>query len=566
MVTGDNIVTATAIAKECGILGEEVDLKNLGPDKIEHDPEAMNDNSRKREYINQLLKNKPRALTGNSFYNSVGGLICEVCRKETNLCNCPKTEAEAKERQKKSKEPEPRPIKKDIIKNMDNFKKITEKLNVMARSQPLHKYALVLGLRELKNVVAVTGDGTNDAPALSKSDVGFAMFAGTDIAKEASDIVIIDNNFSSIVTAIIYGRNIYDNIRKFLQFQLSVNFCACLIVFICACIGNETPLTPIQMLWVNLIMDSLGSLALATEPPYEELLKRAPTKRKESIINGRMWKHISLQSLIQIIILLILYLIAPTFVKEQDLERLAENTIINYCYGQMPGNSKPDYIIYGTESSWENKVKLKTGINKEFCGYYASRQSLSVAYKEYSNSNGGTVHMTIIFNVFVIYTLFNQINCRVIDDSFNILKRITRSLLFPLITLAEMALQVLIVCFGKSVFHVANNGLTGEQWGICFGFSAITFVVSIIIKLLPIDKGIDNCLKSEEEMENDDILIKPSTDDGQSSTNQSTHKYQKKLYDQAIPIDVKRFKEEKDILRLSENSSVQIPKEKDEFE
>ena len=566
MVTGDNIVTATAIAKECGILGEEVDLKNLGPDKIEHDPEAMNDNSRKREYINQLLKNKPRALTGNSFYNSVGGLICEVCRKETNLCNCPKTEAEAKERQKKSKEPEPRPIKKDIIKNMDNFKKITEKLNVMARSQPLHKYALVLGLRELKNVVAVTGDGTNDAPALSKSDVGFAMFAGTDIAKEASDIVIIDNNFSSIVTAIIYGRNIYDNIRKFLQFQLSVNFCACLIVFICACIGNETPLTPIQMLWVNLIMDSLGSLALATEPPYEELLKRAPTKRKESIINGRMWKHISLQSLIQIIILLILYLIAPTFVKEQDLERLAENTIINYCYGQMPGNSKPDYIIYGTESSWENKVKLKTGINKEFCGYYASRQSLSVAYKEYSNSNGGTVHMTIIFNVFVIYTLFNQINCRVIDDSFNILKRITRSLLFPLITLVEMALQVLIVCFGKSVFHVANNGLTGEQWGICFGFSAITFVVSIIIKLLPIDKGIDNCLKSEEEMEDDDIVIKPSIDDGQSSTNQSTHKYQKELYDQAIPIDVKRFKEEKDILRLSENSSVQIPKEKDEFE
>ena len=161
---------------------------------------------------------------------------------------------------------------------MDNFKTITNNLNVMARSQPLHKYALVLGLRTLKNVVAVTGEGKNDAPALSKSDIGFAMFAGTDIAKEASDIVIIDNNFSSIVTSIIYGRKIYDNIRKFLQFQLSVNFCACL--------GNETFLTPIQMLWVNLIMDSLGSLALATEPPYEELLKRAPTKRNESIING----------------------------------------------------------------------------------------------------------------------------------------------------------------------------------------------------------------------------------------------------------------------------------------
>ena len=566
MVTGDNIVTATAIAKECGILGNEINLANLTADVIEQDPEAINDNSRKDEYIKELIKNKPRALTGNSFYNSVGGLICDVCRKDTNLCKCPKTEAEAKEIQKKTKEEKLRPIKKDVIKNMKNFRLITERLNVMARSQPLHKYALVLGLRELKNVVAVTGDGTNDAPALSKSDVGFAMFAGTDIAKEASDIVIIDNNFSSIVTAIIYGRNIYDNIRKFLQFQLSVNFCACIIVFICACIGNETPLTPIQMLWVNLIMDSLGSLALATEPPYEELLQREPTKRKESIINGKMWKHISLQSLVQIIILLILYLIAPKFIKEQDLERLAENKIINYCYGKMPGDSNVDNIIFGTESAWD-ETKLRVDINKEYCGNYASRQSLSVAYKEYSNANAGTVHMTIIFNIFVIYTLFNQLNCRMIDDSFNIFKRINRSLLFPLITLIELALQVLIVCFGKSIFHVANNGLTGEQWGICFGFSAITFVASILIKLLPLDVHIDAILKEKGDKDKNVEKVDPIkiTDDVESSTNPSSNKYQKKLYDQAIPVDVKRFKESKDVLKLSENSSIQISKEKEDF-
>ena len=164
----------------------------------------------------------------------------------------------------------------------------------------------------------------NDAPALSKSDFGFSMLDGTDIAKEASDIILLDNNFSSIVTAIIYGRNNYDNIRIFLQFLLSVTFSACIIIFICTCIGNEIPLIPIHILWVNLIMDSLGSLALATEPPYEELLQREPTKRSEFIINGRMWKHIILQSLILIIILLILYLIGPKFIKEQDLERLAE--------------------------------------------------------------------------------------------------------------------------------------------------------------------------------------------------------------------------------------------------
>ena len=501
MVTGDNIVTATAIAKDCGILGNDVDLKNLGNQDIEPDPELMNDPSNKQSYIETLLENKPKALTGNSFYNSVGGLICEVCQEDTNLCKCPKTESEAKQLAEKSGEP-PKKVKKDIIKNMDNFKKITENLRVMARSQPIHKYALVLGLKALKNVVAVTGDGTNDAPALSKSDVGFAMFAGTDIAKEASDIVIIDNNFSSIVTAIIYGRNIYDNIRKFLQFQLSVNFCACILVFACACIGNETPLTPIQMLWVNLIMDSLGSLALATEPPYEELLMREPTRRNESMINGRMWKHIVMQSLIQIIILIIFYLVAPEFIKEDNLVRVAENKLIKFCYNKYPGKDT-DHIIYGTEIKWPTSGKLRNRV-KDYCGNYASRSTLTEAYLEYHNSNSATTHMTFIFNVFVFYTLFNQINCRVIDDSLNIFVRIQRSLLFPLICLVEMALQVLIIFIGKSPFHIVNDGLSGSQWGICLGFSAITFVVSFITKFIPVHICIDNYLDSKMRQEEEE--------------------------------------------------------------
>ena len=498
MVTGDNIVTATAIAKDCGILGDDVNLKNLGPKDYETDPEQMNGPSRDK-YIEDLLNNQPRALTGNSFYNVIGGLICDVCKEETNLCQCPKTESEAKQRAEKEGT-EPKEVKRDVIKYIKKKKKITERLKVMARSQPMHKYALVLGLKALKNVVAVTGDGTNDAPALSKSDVGFAMFAGTDIAKEASDIVIMDNNFSSIVTAIIYGRNIYDNIRKFLQFQLSVNFCACILVFVCACVGNETPLTPIQMLWVNLIMDSLGSLALATEPPYEELLLREPTKRNESMINGLMWKHIIFQSLVQIILLVILYLIAPEFVKEQNIVRLTENKIISNCYTEYPGRDI-EYIIYGTELKWTSKGRLKSE-NKEFCGKYADRQFLNEAYSQYINSNCATTHMCLIFNIFVFYTLFNQFNCRVIDDSFNIFIRMNKSLLFPLICLLEMALQVVIIFVGKSPFHIVNDGLTGVQWGICIGFSAITFVVSIILKFIPLEILFDKFLSKPDENEN----------------------------------------------------------------
>ena len=501
MVTGDNIVTATAIAKDCGILGNDVDLKNLGPKDLEPEPELMNDFMKRDRYIKTLLDNQPQALTGNSFYNAVGGLICDVCQEDTNVCKCPKTESEARQLALKNDEPQKK-VKRDIIKNIENFKKITKNLKVMARSQPLHKYALVLGLKSLKNVVAVTGDGTNDAPALSKSDVGFAMFAGTDIAKEASDIVILDNNFTSIVTAIIYGRNIYDNIRKFLQFQLSVNFCACILVFVCACIGNETPLTPIQMLWVNLIMDSLGSLALATEPPYVELLQRKPTRRNESMINGRMWKHIILQSLIQIILLIIFYLLAPEFIKEDNLTRVAENKIIKFCYNEYPGKDT-DYIIYGTEVKWTTTGKLRNQV-KRYCGSYSERQTLAEAYIEYQNSNSATTHMSFIFNIFVFYTLFNQINCRVIDDSFNIFIRITRSLLFPLICILEMGLQAAIIFVGKSPFHIVNNGLTGKQWGICIGFSAITFVVSFIAKLIPVHVLIDNYLEKKMKQEDEE--------------------------------------------------------------
>ena len=482
MVTGDNLITATAIAKDCNILGNDVDIENLTMRDIEMNPNEMNQSDKKNDHIYHILNNTPRAITGNTFYNIIGGLMCENCKKDTNKCKCPKTEAEAEEIAKKFGE-EQKKVKKDVVKNMENFEKIYKRLRVIARSQPIHKYALVLGLKQLNFVVAVTGDGTNDAPALSKSDVGFAMFAGTDIAKEASDIVILDNNFSSIVTAIIYGRNIYDNIRKFLQFQLSVNFCACLLVFICACIGNETPLTPIQMLWVNLIMDSLGSLALATEPPYLELLKRKPTKKDESIINLRMWKHIIFQSMFQLLLLLYIYLKGPTFIKEDNLERKRLNEEILHCYGILPGNVKnSEYIIYGTQNKWDN-TEGELNNNLEECFKFAEYQNLHNLFDYYNGEWAGSTHMTFIFNVFVIYTLLNQFNCRVINDEINICTRILNSPLFPLITFGEMLIQILISQFGSFAFHCVSEGMTMKQWLLCFELSFSTFFVSFFVKI-----------------------------------------------------------------------------------
>ena len=507
MVTGDNIITATAIAKDCGILGNDVNLDNLQPNDIEQEPELTENPEKREAHIQSLLETKPKALTGNSFYIAIGGLICSTCGKDSNLCKCPKTEAEAEQIAKRDKK-EKAEIKNDTIKDKVKFQELTKNLKVMARSQPIHKYALVLGLRELEKIVAVTGDGTNDAPALSKSDVGFAMFDGTDIAKEASDIVILDNNFSSLVIAIIYGRNIYDNIRKFLQFQLTVNFCACFLVFICACIGNETPLTTIQMLWINLIMDSLGSLALATEPPYDELLHREPTRKEESIINGKMWKHIGFQSIIELVLLILLYLYAPYFIKEDDYVRLAENRIISKCYEKYPGID-PKFIIYGTSPKWESTIK-KNDVNETTCGLYSSKSDLSLAFEEYVRLNAGTTHMAIVFNVFVIYTLFNQFNCRVIDDSLNIFIRMGSNLFFPIITLCELALQVILIEFGKDAFKCTERGLTFYQWLIVLGFSAITFVLSFIIKFIPIDAIIQRFLDkpSDNKVANYDDLVK----------------------------------------------------------
>ena len=211
--------------------------------------------------------------------------------------------------------------KTDIILTSDELNKLSDdelmamlpNLRIVARSLPQDKSRLVTIAQSLNKVVGMTGDGVNDAPALKKADVGFAMGSGTEVAKEASDIVILDNNFISISKAILFGRTIFKSIRKFIIFQLTVNLCAVSLSIIGPFIGVDTPVTVIQMLWINMVMDTLAGLAFSFEPPLKEYMKEKPKQKEENIINKYMWHEIIFTGIYSAI-LCILFLKVP-FIK-----------------------------------------------------------------------------------------------------------------------------------------------------------------------------------------------------------------------------------------------------------
>ena len=175
--------------------------------------------------------------------------------------------------------------KEELLQRVDHLK-------IIARARPMDKKRLVEALQALNHVVAVTGDGTNDAPALNVAHVGLSMGSGTSVAKEASDITIIDNSFASIARAVKWGRSLYQNIQRFLLFQLTVNVAACLLVLCGAFMGTDTPLTVTQMLWVNLIMDTFAAFALSALPPTDRVMNDKPRDRKAFILDRSMLENI----------------------------------------------------------------------------------------------------------------------------------------------------------------------------------------------------------------------------------------------------------------------------------
>ncbi|XP_071765880.1 plasma membrane calcium-transporting ATPase 4 isoform X2 [Centroberyx gerrardi] len=310
----------------------------------------------------------------------------------------------------------------------ERIDKIWPKLRVLARSSPTDKHTLVKGIidstvLEQRQVVAVTGDGTNDGPALKKADVGFAMgIAGTDVAKEASDIILTDDNFSSIVKAVMWGRNVYDSISKFLQFQLTVNVVAVIVAFTGACITQDSPLKAVQMLWVNLIMDTFASLALATEPPTEALLLRKPYGRKKPLISRTMMKNILGHAVYQLTTIFTLL-----FVGEK---------------------------IFDIDS-----------------GRYAPLHAPP------------SEHYTIVFNTFVLMQLFNEINARKIHGERNVFDGMFNNPIFCSIVLGTFIIQIVIVQFGGKPFSCVS--LTIDQWLWCVFLGVGSLLWGQLVSTIP---------------------------------------------------------------------------------
>ncbi|SCU82419.1 LADA_0C05138g1_1 [Lachancea dasiensis] len=361
MVTGDNILTATAIAKNCSILTPE----------DSEDPESAMEGPRFRK-----LSQKERI-------------------------------------------------------------RILPKLKVLARSSPEDKRVLVETLKKMGDVVGVTGDGTNDAPALKLADVGFSMgIAGTEVAREASDIILMTDDFTAIVNAIKWGRCVSTSIKKFIQFQLTVNITAVVLTFVSAVASSDesSVLTAVQLLWVNLIMDTLAALALATDKPDEHILERKPKGREAVLIAVSTWKMILGQSALQLIVTFTLHFAGPQIF--------------------FPHKT----VLTGHEQQQLNAMTFNTFVWLQFFKLIVTRKL--------DEADG-----------------ISSVRARVTNSNLNFFQDLCRNYYFLTIIVFIGGFQVLIMFVGGAAFSIARQ--TGPMWATAIICGLLALPVGLMIRIIP---------------------------------------------------------------------------------
>ena len=307
-------------------------------------------------------------------------------------------------------------------------------LKVIARARPMDKERLVKLLQSQDEVVAVTGDGTNDAPALNAAQVGLSMGDGTSVAKEASDITIIDNSFGSITKAVLWGRSLYRNIQKFILFQMTINVAACLIVLIGAFLGTESPLTVTQMLWVNLIMDTFAALALASLPPDERVMRDKPRHLNDNIVTRAMGKGIIGTGIAFVLLLFGLL----QYFKHVDVTSIAQF----------------DLRIFF--ANFFNFTPVHEGLTR--------------------------YELTLFFSIFVFLQFWNMFNAKAFGNVQSAFSRLASCKGFLWVTLIILAGQILIVSVGGALFSVTP--LQPMDWLYIFAATSIVLWIGEIYRLV----------------------------------------------------------------------------------